>query len=120
VSRPWFRDIKLSRVRIASAKKAIPQISARSAAEILISGPDGLRPDDPLREEPDRDREYPDLVRDELGRREPVRVDLDRLLELLRLEERLLLERELEGLRLIVRRLAIAQMFSLVPLLYHM
>jgi hypothetical protein len=37
----------------------------------------------------------------------------------LRLEVRLLLLRVLEGARLIVLRLAIAQMFSLVSLLYH-
>jgi hypothetical protein len=68
----------------------MPHISARSAAEMLIAGPDGVR----LR----------GRLLDELD------LDLDRLL----------LERVLDGLRLIVLRLAIAQMFSLMPLLYHM
>jgi hypothetical protein len=83
-------DIRLSKVKTANARKAMPQISARSAAERLIGGPDGVR----LR----------DRLLDELD------LDLDRLL----------LERVLDGLRLIVLRLAIAQMFSLMPLLYHM
>jgi hypothetical protein len=93
----------------------MPQISARSAAEMSIRGPVGLRLEERLREDPEREREELDLDRDELDRRDPLLVDRDRLLELLRLEERLLLD----GLRLIVLRLAIAQMFSLVLLLYH-
>jgi len=66
----------------------------------LITGPDGLRLGD--REDrdvpPELDREREELDRD--------RDELDRL-------DRLLLERVLDGVRLIVLRFAIAQMFSL-------
>jgi hypothetical protein len=113
-----LRDIKLSSVRIASAKNTIPQISTLNAAETSIHGPDRRLRDeerDRALEEPDRDRE--EVERD---REEPDRLDRERLL-VLRLPEvrRLLLERLLDEGRLIVLRLAIAQMFSLVSLLYH-
>lgn len=89
----------------------MPQISPRSAAEMSIHGPEGRRLLDRELEVPDRERDEPDLAREDLDR--------DRLLVLPRLDERPLLERDVDGVRLIVLRFAIAQMFSLVALLYH-
>jgi hypothetical protein len=89
----------------------MPQISPRSAAETSIHGPDDRRLGD--RDEPDLERDELDRERVELDReRDELDLDLDRLL-------RLLLELDLLGVRLIVLRFAIAQMFSLVALLYH-
>jgi hypothetical protein len=87
----------------------MPQISTRSAAETSIHG---RRLCDRERDELDLDRLDRELLR------ERDELDRERLLVLRRLEERLLLER-VEGVRLIVLRLAIAQMFSLMALLYH-
>jgi hypothetical protein len=90
----------------------MPQTSLRSPDETSIHGLDGLRLCDRERLELERDRDELDRDPEERDRRLD-ELDRERLLV-----RRLLLER-LVGVRLMVLRFAIAQMFSLLVLLYH-
>ena len=106
VNRPCLGEKKLKKVRTATAKNRMPKTSNRKSAEMSNHGVAGRRLVDDRRDRPREDereeREREEPAREFLARDDRERVG-DPLLVLLEL---------LDGARLTVLRLAIAQMFS--------